>query len=292
MTTQHEAPRAARELIAELRADEWGSAPLDWIRKQYGTDSAKSVERIDSVIAQIDAALAAVAEGERLLSLTLGKHEEQRLELWQIGEAVSALSKAITGDNAQPSGRWGGTLEMLAYLLHAVKNRPQPAAPDQHAGANAAGQGLSAREAEQFAIGYYFSCAGFPRIAPHDEPTKARDAWLSGWDVAKLVGQGGDAKAVEQRRIPQFCGGAWMDYFEQARLVDGTSGNVIDDMQHAFDAGWQAATAALAQSDATAPLNSLLHLEPWRITRRPGGLHIACSGTAQTDAILAALGGV
>ena len=58
-----EAPRAARELIAELRADEWGSAPLDWIRKQYGTDSAKSVERIDSVIVQIDAALAEQAPG-------------------------------------------------------------------------------------------------------------------------------------------------------------------------------------------------------------------------------------
>lgn len=45
--------------------------------------------------------------------------------------------------------------------------------------------------------------------------------------------------------IPLSCGEAWMAFFEEADLVNGTSGNVIDDMQHSFNAGWQAAMLAV-----------------------------------------------
>jgi hypothetical protein len=33
---------------------------------------------------------------------------------------------------------------------------------------------------------------------------------------------------------------AWEKFFDDADLVHGTSGNVIDDMKQAFEAGWQA----------------------------------------------------
>lgn len=48
-----------------------------------------------------------------------------------------------------------------------------------------------------------------------------------------------------QTTIPLSCGEAWMQFFDAADLVNGTSGNAIDDMQSAFDAGWQAALASL-----------------------------------------------
>ena len=48
-----------------------------------------------------------------------------------------------------------------------------------------------------------------------------------------------------QTAIPLSCGEAWMAFFEEADLVNGTTGNAIDDMQQAFNAGWQAAMRAV-----------------------------------------------
>ena len=50
---------------------------------------------------------------------------------------------------------------------------------------------------------------------------------------------------TKQTTIPLSCGEAWMAFFDEKDLVNGTSGNAIDDMRQAFDAGWQAAMLAV-----------------------------------------------
>ena len=46
--------------------------------------------------------------------------------------------------------------------------------------------------------------------------------------------------------IPRSCGEAWMAFFADEMLVEGSpTVNTIDDMQRAFDAGWRAALAAV-----------------------------------------------
>lgn len=54
--------------------------------------------------------------------------------------------------------------------------------------------------------------------------------------------------------VPLSCGEAWVAFFDEADLVNGTSGNAVDDMQQAFDAGWQSAMLAVqfhvSQGDA------------------------------------------
>lgn len=55
-----------------------------------------------------------------------------------------------------------------------------------------------------------------------------------------------------QTTVPLSCGEAWMTYFDEEDLVGGTSGNAIDDIQHAFDAGWKAAIRAMEAANGKA----------------------------------------
>jgi hypothetical protein len=55
------------------------------------------------------------------------------------------------------------------------------------------------------------------------------------------------ADSHQTTKVPLSCGEAWIAYFRDEELVNGSPrGNVIDDMQAAFDAGWAAALAAIA----------------------------------------------
>lgn len=50
------------------------------------------------------------------LTAALHQNEAMTERLARIDDAVAKLAHAMTGDRVQPSGRWGGTEEMLAYL--------------------------------------------------------------------------------------------------------------------------------------------------------------------------------
>lgn len=56
-----------------------------------------------------------------VLTAALRQHERMEQELALTADDVASLAQVLTGDRTQPSGRWGSTREMLAYLTEHVR---------------------------------------------------------------------------------------------------------------------------------------------------------------------------